>query len=644
MSDSLFLLSEITVEASRIDVPVLTTARAVSFIQMDSLAAPRELSSPADILDRVPGIFNLNAYNFAQDLRVSLRGFGSRAAFGVRGLKILVDGVPISTPDGQSQFDHLDPATIGAVEVIRGAASSLYGNAAGGMINFKSVPLLDGGQIGFQAGSYGMFRSLVRYGTHWGANAIEGRFSSMSLNGYRAHSEVQNYQGEIRFRRFIEDGQLNAQLNYTNSPQAQDPGGVNLSTAEEDPRAARQRNVDFDSGEELSQVIGSFVLDKQLSPGYGLKGSLFYTRRAFSNRLPFENGGQVDLDRNFVGSTIQLQHKGQTNWTIGLDLEGQSDERLRYLNLEGQRGAKTLDQQEKFTNGGLFFVVNKSIGTRFNLDVSNRLDRIAIDVEDRFLSDGDDAGSIHYWHASPSLGISYRWLPTHSVFASYSHSFESPTLSAFSANPNGEGGFNPDLDPVIADQLELGFRGGETFSYALSLFTIDLSNDLLPFELEAFPGRTFFRNSGKGRRNGLELATAYTAKSLQASLSYTWSNFTVQDGGDLKGNRTPAIPEHRLVLTIDADLKVMQLGVDFRHQSLMYADDENSVEVPAVALIDLSARKSWSIGEVQLVVFGGLRNVTDRDYFSNIRINAFGSRYYEAGPKINGYLGARLEF
>ncbi len=645
--DTLVSLDPITVSATRLDASVLRSTRSVYIIDADSLAAVRQNLSLADQLSQVPGIFNLNAYNYAQDLRISMRGFGSRAAFGVRGIKILLDGVPLTTPDGQSQLDHLAPENIARLEVIRGAASGLYGNAAGGLISLKSAPIRNrGGQINLMAGSYGTYRGSVQVNHGKEDWRWQGMASYLAQDGYRDNSATAVFQLQSRFEKDLNKGLLALLVNYTNSPRAEDPGGLNLESVVADRTMARDRNVDFRGGEEVSQLVASASLTKELRKGLQLESRLFLTSRDFSNRLPFENAGQVDLGRLFYGANLQLSSAATSRHrvSVGLDLENQRDVRERFQNEMGVRGALAFDQIEQFLNAGLFALGNFSLSDKWSAETALRLDRIRASVDDRFTPDGDQSGERSYWHVSPSLGVSYRMAPAHTIYTNYGHSFESPTLSELSSNPDGSGGFNADLKALTADHYEIGLRGkARKLNYQLAYFHIDLQNELISFEIEQFPGRTFYRNAASSVRDGIEVsAQIRLSTSFSTNMSYSFSKFRFGDGdADIADKQIPGVPEHNAFWQLTwQEANGWSAALDLRHQGDLFANDENSVTVKAATILDLRAGYQWSKYSVHV----GVRNLLGEDYFDNIRINAFGGRYYEAAPLRNLYAGVKVSF
>jgi iron complex outermembrane receptor protein len=652
-------LSEVEISASRLDGTDSQVPAALSIVGSTQIQTAQPQLSLNESLPFVPGLLALNPDNFAQDLRVSIRGFGARAAFGIRGIKIMVDGLPETTPDGQSQVDNLALGVLQQMEIIRGPASGLYGNASGGVINVKTEnpPEDFFAETRLMAGSYGLQQYQLKAGQQLGAFSYLLHGSHTLLDGYRENSAVQNtlLNGKLNFE-LHEDHRLSLILNHVDSPQADDPGGINRAAVEEDRRQARDANLRFQGGEEVVQSKVGLTYEGSFSPQHSLNARLFYINRDFNNRLPFGFGGIVNLQRAFYGGgfTYQFEPRSTTldyRLRAGLDWESQSDDRLRFVNLDGERGALTFDQQENFQNVGLYLL--QDLGwNNWTFKLGLRLDAARLEALDRFLSDGDDSGKIEFNNFNPMVGASYRISDALNLYGSYSSSFETPALSELSNNPDGGGGFNDQLKPQKAQNYEIGLKGtgGSALKYSLALFYLDITNELIPFELEDFPGRTFYRNAGNSSRRGLELEGNWLiASGLIAQFTYTYSNFQYEDyetdSGNLEGNITPGIPKH----TAATGVSYLSPGGFFaalqaRFVGEMYLNDSNSETDDAYALVNLRVRQSFEFSNWTLEPFFGLNNLFNAFYNSNIRINAFGGRFFEPGAERNVYLGVRARF
>jgi len=652
--DSIPIISidSVIINASRLAEPQLILPLAstkLSFIETQNI---RQQLSLQDYLQEIPGLFSLNANNFSQDLRVSIRGFGSRSAFGIRGIKILVDGIPETTPDGQGQIDNLNLGIIKDIEVIRGPSSTLYGNASGGVISIQTMDLVkeDFFKGAMTVGSYDFqkFQFLSGFQRKKSTYIFQG--SQTKTNGYRNQSGFKNnsFNAKIKYR-LSEKSKLNFNINYTDSPKAEDAGGLTLDELNSNRRQARQRNIDFKTEEFVSQFkIGSnFEYDLNKKMTFATYG--FFSYRDFYGRLPFEFGGIVDLNRNYFGNGSSMNFNAENNkLKIGYDWAIQNDHRSRFRNLEGEQGDKTLDQLERFSTIGVYALNHYSIG-KFLIRAGVRYDGNTLKADDNFLDNGDDSGSINLNAFNPSLGVSYKLSSKATLFTGFSTSFETPALSELSSNPEDIGGFNEALKPQKAHNYEIGYRSiTDKQRFEAVLFYIHTKDDLVPFELEEFPDRTFFRNAGSTNRKGLELSYQRNlTNKFKLSTVYTYSDFEYDTysipSGDFKGKALPVIPKHKGLVSLLFQGKKLTAKVEANYIGSLYTNDANSVEVQGYSVINVNLGYKTKLGTLEVSPFFGINNLFDSNYNDNIRINAFGGRYYEAAPGFNVFGGLRVQ-
>lgn len=612
-------------------------------------------SDLSESLIQVPGLFTLDGQNYAQDLRISLRGFGARSAFGIRGIKLIVDGIPETTPDGQGQLDNISVIDITSIEVLQGTSSSQYGNASGGLIEistFETDPYKL--KAALRAGSYGLQEYHLSTSQDLNGTVVQLSGTHQRSTGYREHSRLRqtNFLGKLSHQ--WTKSSLTFLASLLDSPLAEDPGGINLEQATDAPRSARDRNVSFNAGEGITHWKTSLRYQHQLTEHFDLDARTFYSKRSFDGRLPFASGGAIDLNRNYGGLMTQLNHKlttasGINKIGFGIEYLSQRDNRDRFVNNNGERGDITLSQLEKFDVLGLYLIDQWS-NERWTLKGSIRYDKNSIGVEDSFTVNGDDSGSRSLNAMNYSLGVLYNFNELHSIFSNYSTSFETPTLSELSSNPSGVGGFNEELSPMRAKTLELGVKGliKDVLSYSATIFNISSDDELIPFELADSPGRTFFRNAGSTSRKGIEMTLSLNlTKDLNLQSSYGYSNFKfeeyVVDGNDLSGNSLPGIPKHSLASSI-----VWRPGNSFfklsgQSFSTIYVRDDNSVGVNGYSIYNLRLGHELKTNTSSFSPFIAISNLGSSQYFDNLRLNAFGSRFYEPAASINWQLGVTFK-
>ena len=650
------VLDEIVVSATRIESSVRDVARSISIVDKERIQNGTQQLGIDEALAGVPGLYMQNRYNFAQDLRISLRGFGARSSFGIRGIRIIVDGIPETLPDGQGGIDSIDIGSAQSIEVLRGPASSLYGNASGGVIAItselgNSEPFIEGR---IAAGDYDYQQIQLKAGGEIGSADYLFNVSRTEIDGYRDHS---NFEGSIVNTKLAiplgENDKLTFALNHSDQPEAQDPGGINAVQAATDPSSARDRNVQFDAGESLSQQRFGAVYERDRSSGK-LTLRNHYVWRDFANKLPFTDGGSVDLDRFFYGFGVQYSLGDMLpdnfSLTLGADLDRQDDDRKRYDNNDGVLGPLVFDQNERVDSTGIFVNGRFAINDTWALLAGLRYDELSYDVTDRFLANGDDSGQIDFDEVSPSFAVNYR-MDSGVLFASYSSSFETPTTTEL-ANPDGSGGFNSSLVAQTADNFEIGFKkSNENLYYEITVFTIDLEDELIPFELPAFPGRTFYVNAGSSKRDGIETALSWRNDSgFQIDASYTWSdfkfeNFVDDNGNDFSGNQLPGLPRQFGYLGLSYNTNGGFSGTaETIYSGDLYANNANTADVSSYTVVNLRLGYDFQNGNWLIRPYVGLNNVFDEAYNSNIRINAFGGRFFEPAPTRNFYAGVVVNF
>jgi iron complex outermembrane receptor protein len=652
---------EIIVKATKIERPLDHVPSAASVVGEDDIQYARQQLGLDEALNRVPGMFMQNRYNFAQDLRISIRGFGARAQFGIRGIKVLVDGIPETLPDGQGAVDSLDLGAMSSVEVLRGPSSSIYGNAAGGVISVTS----EGGtkqpyaELRYEGGEFDFAKYQLKTGGETDKLNYLVSVSDQSLDGYREHSRAEDKLLTGRFdvdlgnhRDFL------AVINYTDQPVSDDAGGVTLAQMNANPRAAFPANVLFDAGEELDQTRVGFVYTAPLGKDGSFRARNYYAWRDFANQLPVQAGGMVNIDRTFGGAGFDYHYDGYwldrpNHLVVGADFDDQDDYRTRYANVFGVQGALSFDQREHVEAAGVFIQDELSLSKRTRLTMGARTDKVNFDVTDHFLADGNDSGELNFDHTSPMVGVNVDLSQSTVLYATYSTSFETPTTTELN-KPDTSGGFNPNLKPMIATNYEVGLRGrlSAKHRYEVAVFTIDVQDELIPFEVPLAPGRNYYQNAGKSKRNGVELSwTMNPTDALRATFSYTYSDFTFSQfvdsaGNDYAGNVIPGTSENVAFAEIEYRKRGWFAALDATYNDGQFGDNANTTKVAGYTIANLRLGYETDAGRMHISPFVGVYNLLDETYSENVRLNPVGGRYYEPGPWRNAYAGvtARWRF
>jgi iron complex outermembrane receptor protein len=634
-------LAPVTIYSSRVPTKDNQLPVAVSVIGKDRLQVGQTKMSLFESLTAVPGVFAMNSENFAQDLRISIRGFGARAAFGIRGLKIVMDGIPESTPDGTAKLGNMDVGMVERVEVIKGATAGIYGNASGGVISLISeyIPEKPFAEFSTTLGAWGLARYQVKTGGTTGKFSYLANASRLQSTGYRDKSTLERNLINLKLGyQFTENAKLTFLAGYVDSPKAEDPGGLTLEEVGNNRRQARKANIDYNTTETFKQVRLAMVYDQNIGKNQQLNIRSFYVNRDFNTNQGFENSGQIAFKREFWGGGVAYQ------WTLrryrlktGVDLENQSDNRQRYDNKLGLRGTLRLDQLEDFRNVGLYilqeFTPTKHIRVAFN----TRYDWVNLEVKDAFLSDGNQSATKNFKRFSPMLGISYNFNNRNTIYSNFTSNFETPSLNELTNNPTGQGGFNPDLAPQKSQNYELGYKAwlGTKIRVDLAVFKVKVQDEIVPYQLPNQVGRTFYRNAGLSTRNGLELGITYKMlPALTGYFNYTYSDFKYQSyqtlAGKYDGNALPGIPNHNVYSELRYFPKTGFFAIaQFRSISSISANDANTVKVDGYALVNLRLGWQKQLKGILIEPFIGVNNINNAVYFANIQINATANRYYE---------------
>ena len=597
-----------------------------------------------EYLAAIPGVFTLNSSNYAQDLRISMRGFGAGAGFGIRGIKLVIDGIPETTPDGQGQLDNLPLSLIREISVIRGPSALRFGNASGGVIaiNTQSPGSNDLNSASLLTGGFGQRQLSTTKGFGDNKNSYLLHFTSQKIEGFREHSAVENNLFNFRSNhKLTNKTKLSLQLNHVSSPVAQDSGGLTLEEFQNDPFAARTLNVSYNAGERLTHSKVGVSVISQIRAKMVLNTYGFYSGRDFDAFLPFEYGGVVDLNRSYGGQGSSLEYTaGDLKFQIGYDWASQNDHRQRYKNLKGIIGKQTLNQNEIFNALGGYLITQWQ-KNNWTLNGGLRYDQNILSIKDRFLSNGDASDEINLNALSPQIGFSYQFRNL-SFFGGYSSGYETPTLSELSATADGEGGFNSSLTIQQARQIELGIRyQGSKLKGSMAWYTINTLNDILPYESASFSSQTLYQNIGETLRTGVEWEASYQPfSSLNIQANYNRASNTFKNG-EFKNNELPGIARDFGLLSISKRVSE-NLSISYKkvYRGVILTNNENSVNIPKMGIDHLDL--VWSAKKVTLT--GGIQNLFDKTYSDNIRINAFGGRYYETALPRQFYFNCSIKF
>ncbi len=503
-------------------------------------------------------------------------------------------------------------------------------------------------------GAFGLATSQLTFALSENKFKSLWHFNHSVSEGYRALSGFKQSQLNGTFTyQLAKNHSLKGQFNYTDSPYANDPGSLSLDQVTNGRRMAREANVVYQTTEKINHL--KFGLSHQYTPNkkdfsalnnaFEMNSYAFFAQRNFQGLLPFLNGGVSEFKRNYYGFGSKAIFKGENKQqlVVGIGHALQSDLRSRFQNEKGVVGALVAQQNEVFSNSH-GFVTGKIPFQKWVLSAALRTDLIHINM--------DKNQKRNFTALSPSAALGRKIGANQYISFSYAQSFETPTLSELSNAPDGSLGFNETLDPVKSNNIELTYRGKQfiknsyKLNWEVSGFISESNGEILPYELPEFPQRQFFKNSGATQRRGVEAMVSLIGNILEWSNSASFANFTFKENTaitELSGKRIPGIPSHHFNSQIQIKLPAQgQIRLEYQHIGALMANNNNSVKVAPYNVLNLSGAKQLPLKNGALKLFAGINNLTNSLYFDNIRINAFGGRFYEAAPTRHLYMGIEL--
>lgn len=653
------ILEEVVVRSTRIEQTLERLPLAVSVVEARDIQLARQQLGIDEALNRVPGVFFQDRYNFNQDLRISIRGFGAQAQFGIVGLHLTVDGVPVTTPDGTSQVDDLDMGSMGRVEVVRGPSAALYGTSAGGAINMYTEEPPDQPYLEARAmvGEYDTAKYQLKTAGRHDRLGYLASVQYMDVGGFRDFADAEATVFNTKVDYDVDDSlRISAVAAGVHSPRARDPGALTpTELASGPPSQARSLNVRCNVREKVDQYRGGVVLSKQFNEAHGLRLRAYGLSRDFDANLPCPFVDQTAFERSFYGGGAEYAFSGALagrplRVVSGFELSDQEDDRQRWnASATGERGALSGDQFERVDTASVYALAEWAVGERWLLSAGGRYQSLDFELDDRFAADGDNSDDTSYSEFTPMAGVTFAAGARTHVYASVSTSFETPTFAQL-GDPDGPG-INTDLSAQTSSNYEVGVKGllVERLRYSVALFHIDLDDQLVPFEQN---DDVFYRNAGRTRRDGLEASLDYRLSDAWGlTLAYTLSDFEfedyVVDGEVLDGNDNPGVPENQLYAELSYVSPRGWYGfLDVLHVGRLYADERNTsaARVDPYQLANLRLGRRLGLGSLQADAFVGVNNLFDEDYFANVRINQSFDRYFEPGPGRHYYGGLTVRF
>mgnify|MGYP000058812620 FL=1 len=674
----------LVVRATPLAAPAFDQAGSMDIIDESILQNAQAQINLSETLLRVPGVVAQNRQNFAQDIQISVRGFGARSTFGVRGLRLYADGIPATMPDGQGQTGLFDLYSAARIEVVRGPFSALYGNAAGGVISVTSeaAPKEPTFSARYALGSFSTRQFGFKAGGISGADMLISA-TQFDTHGYREHSLAKRRQINAKLKLAINpQANLSLVANVLDQPGSQDPLGLSKLQVSSNPRQADALAVLFNTRKSVSNQQLGFIYEQNWNPENSLRLSTHYGLRKVEQFLaipvapqqnPLHAGGVINLDRDFSGWDARWTHQatlyGQPyTWAAGIAVENAKERRRGYQNFTGGNlgviGKLSRDEDDKVSSVNYYAQIDWQATNMFNVNVGARATRIKFKSQDYYVTaqNPDDSGSANYRDLSPFVGVVYHVNPSTNLYVSRGGGFETPTFNELSYRNDGSSGLNLNLKAVHSVHSELGIKTvlEKKFKLNAALFQIDAKREIVIASNSG--GRSVFQNAGSTRRRGAEIAIDYIwlhGFSFYSAATYLHARY--QDAFVTcpsvpcvvpvqvpAGNKLPGIPRTSVYTELQWQHPSTGLyaAIEGRYQSRIYVNDLNTEFADAYFLSNIRAGVKQKWRGVQLEEFIRVDNIFNKAYIGSVIVNEANRRYYEPAPGRNYFLGvvAQLNF
>ncbi|MNY89002.1 ferrichrome outer membrane transporter [compost metagenome] len=666
-----YQLPVITVQAVHTDSELLSTSASIQKVQAATVQNNANVNL-SEVLQGVAGLQINNRENYAQDLQISMRGFGARSTFGVRGIRMYVDGIPATMPDGQGQSSNIDLNSLDHIEVLTGPFSSLYGNSSGGTIlaETKEGQGKDSIQVGLNAGSHHKQQANIQLqGGSEQANQPAYVISSsyFDTDGFRDHSAAQKVLNNAKLTWNLEDGsKINWVMNRVDTD-ADDPQGLSREQWKTNPKQVNDRTNTYNVRKEIEQTQTGLTWTKPLNDQQELYSMFYLGNRQVVQyqsipKGPQANarhaGGVIDFDRDYYGADFRWTGKEvlpNTTLVAGVALDRMVEDRKGYNNYNhagtfGVKGDLRRNENNTLWNLDPYVQASWQFLPTWHLDTGLRYSNVHYESDDHYIvaGNGDDSGSTDYQKLLPSVALGWEILPELYAYASYGKGFETPTFTEMAYPTLATSGINFDLKPASSDTYELGIKSQNAFGlFTLAVFNTVTKNDIVPDDANA--GRNTFRNAEQTLRQGAELAWQHQLwQDLKLSASYSYLDATFD--ADIaatstkplieKGTYIPGIAKNQAFTRIAWQPEQgFQAGLEARYMDKIYVDDINSDTAPSYTVVAANVGYLWVNRDWKVNSYARVDNLFDRNYVGSVIVNDGNSRFFEPADGRNFSVG-----
>ena len=676
LTQDVTVLPALHVEATRTDTTYLQTPASVFRIDAPQV----DTSSQVNLTEIVKGIPSLqlrNRENYAQDLQLSMRGFGARSTFGVRGIRLYVDGIPATMPDGQGQTSNIDLSSLDHVEVLTGPFSSLYGNSSGGTIltSTKEGQGKDSIELSYSGGSHDKSRAgLVLQGGAKGANEPSYVISSsyFDTDGYREHSGAEKVLNNAKLSWNLDDGsKINWITNYVKI-HADDPQGLTHDQWNANPKQQVPFLKQFNVRKDIEQTQTGVTWSKPINDKNELYAMAYLGNRQVTQyqSIPKSTqdasinhaGGIIDFERDYYGADFRWTGKEllpNTTLSVGVALDAMDEDRKGFENFNlvngqpsyGVKGNLRRDEDNTLWNIDPYLQASWQFLPTWRLDTGVRYSNVHYKSKDNYLSNGDDSGKTDYSKVLPSAALSWQILAELMAYVSYAKGFETPTFTEMAYRPDGESGFNFDLTASTSDTYETGLKSqNQLGDFTLAVFQTKTKDDIV--SAGNSNGRSTFRNADKTLREGVEFAwNKKLWRDLTATASYTYLDATFDADipalGSIaqipSGNAIPGIAKNQAYASLAwQPSHGLYGGVDVQYMDKVYVNDTNSDAAPSYSVTSANVGYAWVMGDWKVNSFARVDNLFDKNYAGSVIVNDGNGRYFEPADGRNWSAGLRV--
>ncbi|OOS31672.1 TonB-dependent receptor [Acinetobacter baumannii] len=669
-------LPTLHVEATRTDTGYLQTPASVFRIEAPQVDSSSQVNL-TEVVKGIPSLQIRNRENYAQDLQLSMRGFGARSTFGVRGIRLYVDGIPATMPDGQGQTSNIDLSSLDHVEVLTGPFSSLYGNSSGGTIltSTKEGQGKDSIELSYSGGSHDKSRAgLVLQGGAKGANEPSYIISSsyFDTDGYREHSGAEKVLNNAKLSWNLDDGsKINWVTNYVKI-HADDPQGLTHDQWNANPKQQVPFLKQFNVRKDIEQTQTGVTWSKPINDKNELYAMAYLGNRQVTQyqSIPKSTqdasinhaGGVIDFERNYYGADFRWTGKEllpNTTLSVGVALDAMDEDRKGFENFNlvngqpsyGVKGNLRRDEDNTLWNIDPYLQASWQFLPTWRLDTGVRYSNVHYKSEDNYFSNGDDSGKTDYDKVLPSVALSWQILPELMAYVSYAKGFETPTFTEMAYRPDGQSGFNFDLTASTSDTYETGLKSqNQLGDFTLAVFQTKTKDDIV--SAGNSNGRSTFRNADKTLRESVEFAwNKKLWRDLIATASYSYLDATFDADipalGNIaqisSGNAIPGIAKNQAYASLAwQPSHGLYGGVDVQYMDKVYVNDTNSDAAPSYSVTSANVGYAWVMGDWKVNSFARVDNLFDKKYVGSVIVNDGNSRYFEPADGRNWSAGLRV--